>query len=109
MIDFELSGEIQGVTASRESPGFNYVRVFPFGHYRFPKQGETPGYVLVKATVAQSSNLTVGAKVKISGKMAVGSHEWERPAKFGEKPKTKDILNYYFDAEQINVDGPKVK
>ena len=103
MFDFTATGDIEAVIMQQDNKG-HIVRLRCMSNFKFPKAGETPAALAVQIINAQLvKGLSVGQRITVSGPGAVGEHDWEKPAKFGQKPTTKAIQNFYFQATKVEV------
>jgi hypothetical protein len=109
MFNFIIKGSFDGF--SKGEDGTTYLRVTASQErpFRFPRQGERAATVQLRVPpvlAAHVQTLTPGCMIHAEGIGAVGSHEWEKPAKFGQKPQTKDIINYYMEVSKF-LPAPK--
>lgn len=105
MFNFKIKGSFDGF--SKGEDGTTYLRVTASQErpFRFPRQGERPAQVQLRVPpvlAAEVQKMTPGCMIDCEGVGAVGAHEWEKPAKFGQKPQTKDIINYYMEVTKFN-------
>jgi len=103
MFDFQTKGDIEALITKSDGTGV-VLRLRCATSFKFPRQGEMPATLAVICDgVELTKGLTMGASVTVTGTGACGEHDWEKPTKFGQKPSTKAIQNYYFKAKKIEL------
>lgn len=82
-----------------KEPAYMWLKVMPSAKFQFTREGEVPAPLSIKVPASACEGLGMNINVKVSGVGAVGSHPWEK-REFG-KTKSKDITNYYFEADKV--------